>query len=229
MEIIVHNIRQALMITVFVFVMMTFVDYLGVLTKGGFRSVIRGGLFRQYVIASLLGSSPGCLGAFMNVSFYIHGLIPIGALAGGMIATSGDEAFVMMAMFPEKTFVLFGVLFVTGVISAYFIDRTVPILKLEPCEACRLSVPHLEVECRCFSLNEVIDHLRRISGVRFLLLVSLVLLFFGIITGNVEHGDWNWQRVTLLSLVALAAFIVLSVPEHYLRGHIWAHIARKHI
>jgi len=48
---------------------------------------MKGGLFRQYTLASFLGSIPGCLGSFMNVSLYIRGMISFGALAGGMIAT----------------------------------------------------------------------------------------------------------------------------------------------
>ena len=34
-------------------------------------------------LASFLGSTPGCLGAFMNVSLYIHGTISFGAIVGG--------------------------------------------------------------------------------------------------------------------------------------------------
>ena len=34
------------------------------------------------------GATPGCLGAFMNVSLYVHGMISFGAIVGGTIATS---------------------------------------------------------------------------------------------------------------------------------------------
>ena len=78
-------ISQAVMITVFVFAMMLLVDYFNVLTKGKMEKAVKGGKGRQYTIASFLGSTPGCLGAFMNVSFYVHGLISFGAIVGGMI------------------------------------------------------------------------------------------------------------------------------------------------
>jgi len=57
------------MISVFVFVMMLFIDYLSVMTGGRINSLIGRGSFRQYVVSSSLGAVPGCLGAFMNVSF----------------------------------------------------------------------------------------------------------------------------------------------------------------
>ena len=121
MDIIIHSFNNSLMITMFVFVMMTMVDYINVLTAGKMNMIIRGGLFRQYITTAFLGATPGCLGAFMNVSFYVHGLITFGAMVGGMIATTGDEAFVMLALFPGKAILLFVILFIVGIISAWFV------------------------------------------------------------------------------------------------------------
>ena len=53
-------------ITIFVFAMMLLVDYFNVLTKGKMEKAVRGNRGRQYVVASFLGSTPGCLGAFMK-------------------------------------------------------------------------------------------------------------------------------------------------------------------
>jgi hypothetical protein len=78
------------------------------------------------------------LGAFLNVSFYVHGLISFGAIAVGIVATSGDEAFVMLAMFPDKAFLLFGILFILGIGSGWLIDKIVNLFKFKPCEACQL-------------------------------------------------------------------------------------------
>jgi hypothetical protein len=111
------------MITIFVFVMMLIVDYINVLTKGDMEKALKGGGKRQYTIASFLGATPGCLGAFMNVSFYVHGLLSFGAIAGGMIATSGDEAFVMLALFPKEAMFLFAVLFILGIIGGRIADK----------------------------------------------------------------------------------------------------------
>jgi hypothetical protein len=93
-------LKHALMITVFVFVMMLIVDFLDMFSEKRLTAIMTGGIWRQYAVASFLGVTPGCLGAFMNVSLYVHGLLSFGALTGAMIATSGDEAFVMLAKFP---------------------------------------------------------------------------------------------------------------------------------
>ena len=62
----------------------------------------------------------------MNVTFYVHGMISFGAIVGGMIATSGDEAFVMLAQFPGTAMVLFGLLFVSGILFSWVLKDHAP-------------------------------------------------------------------------------------------------------
>jgi len=42
-----------------------------------------------------------------------------------MIAVSGDEAFVMLAMFPKEALILFFILFIIGIFSGMLIDSFV--------------------------------------------------------------------------------------------------------
>ena len=229
MKLIIDNLEHGLMITVFVFVMMLFIDYLNVLTKGNMSRIIKGGSLRQYVMASFLGATPGCLGSFMNVSFYVRGLISFGAVVGGMIATSGDEAFVMLAIFPKKALALFGLLFVIGIVFAYLSDRIIPFFKINPCQECHFSGIHAEDKCRCFSVKETINNIKNLSLSRFLLMVLLSGFLYAFVSGLVGSGQWGWKRVTFVTLLSLASFIVITVPEHYLKEHIWNHIAKKHL
>jgi len=229
MQMVMPIVKQSFMITIFVFIMMIFIDYLEVLTKGKMSKVIRGGLFRQYVMTSFLGTTPGCLGAFMNVSFYVHGLISFGAIVGSMIATSGDEAFVMLALIPEKALLLFGILFFLGIIFAYLVDKIASFFKIKTCHECGLSILHSREECHCLDFYEVIEHIRKISFVRFLLTILLSGSLYGFITDKIGPHVWDWKKITFISLIALAGFIILTVPDHYLEVHIWDHIAKKHL
>jgi len=106
--------------------MMIVVDLINIWTKRRVGSFLRGkSRLRQYVFSSLIGTVPGCVGGFTNVSLYMHGLISFGALAGSMIAVSGDEAFIMLAMFPKEALFLFGILFIVGVLGGWLIDGAV--------------------------------------------------------------------------------------------------------
>ncbi len=221
-------INHSVMITLFVFVMMLLVDYINVLTKGDMEKALKGGRVRQYTIASFLGATPGCLGAFANVSFYVHGLLSFGAIVGGMIATSGDEAFVMLALFPKEAVFLFAVLFILGIIGARIADKAASIFKIVPCQECTLQKVHYEEECHCFEL-EVLKKFPKLSLLRYALLFFLFILLVGIGGGIVGPQTWNWQRITLFSLLLITTFIVVTVPEHYLKEHIWEHIVKKHL
>ena len=53
-----------------------------------------------------------------------------------MIAVSGDEAFVMLAMFPRSALILFAVLFVVGILGGWLIDGAVKKFHIKTCENC---------------------------------------------------------------------------------------------
>jgi len=229
--------KHALMISFFVFVMMLLVDFIEIASKGRVSGIIKEGPWRQYTLASFLGSTPGCLGAFMNVSLYVHGLISFGAIVGGMIATSGDEAFVMLAQFPGTALALFGLLFVFGIVFARISDGIISHLGITPCESC------LDTHCEeclpgtgnqesisdIFRPENLIENFRPIDFTRFLLLVLIVSFLVLITTGTLGPSTWDWKRITFICLSICTLFIIIICSEHYLESHIWDHIIKKHL
>ncbi len=229
-------LNQAVLISFLVFVMMLLVDFVDHVTRRRISTAIQGGCLRQYALASFLGSTPGCLGAFMNVSLYIHGIISFGAIVGGMIATSGDEAFVMLVQFPRTALVLFSLLFACGVVFAWIADRMVLFLRLTPaayctdhqCEQC-LSVREQQVISDAFSAASIFDRFRRPSLPRLVLLSLVAGLLILLMTGTIGPPSWNWKRVAFTVLGLCALYITVCCSEHYLRAHIWKHIIKSHL
>lgn len=221
--------KHAVMITTFVFVMMLIVDYFNVLTNGRMSSGLKAGQWRQYFISSFLGSTPGCLGAYLNVSFYVHGLLSFGAIVGGMVATSGDEAFVMLALFPKQALLLFAILFVLGIVLAWLTDKIAPRLNIRPCAECQFQSVHTVDQCRCFNRQEIVYNLLHPSLLRGVFVIAGILFVTGLLTGIVGPQTWGWKRLTLTILLTLATLIVGTVPNHFLAEHIWQHIAKRHI
>jgi len=164
----------------------------------------------------------------MNVSFYVHGLLSFGAIVGGMIATSGDEAFVMLALFPKKALLLFALLFILGIIGAGLADRLASYLKLVLCQECEYLRIHDGKECKCFDLA-VFKNIFKLSLFRYIFFFSFCILIGLIGLGIIGPQIWNWQRITLFSLLIVTTIIVATVPEHYLKEHIWAHIIKRHL
>jgi len=142
-EKIIKILIETIQITLLVAVMMIVVDIINVLTKQKMETFFKNARkSKQYILTSLIGTVPGCIGGFTNVSLYMHGMISFGALAGSMIAVSGDEAFVMLAMFPKDAIILFGVLFIIGIFSGWIIDIIIRRFKIHTCDNCKEMVVH---------------------------------------------------------------------------------------
>ncbi len=216
----VEILKQSVTVTFFVFSMMLIIDYINVWSKDKIEKLIKKNRFWQYVTVSFLGSTPGCLGAFTNVSLYIHGLITFGALVGGMIATSGDESFVMLSMFPKKAIILFITLFVIGIAASWVTDEIIKKTNYHPCEKCKIKLYHKEGKNLRFGFGNIKE----------MLSTKLILIFVTLLIGALLFifGE-KIERITavVLSLISIAIFLIS--PSHYIRSHVLKHIIRKHI
>ena len=221
--------RQAIMITGFVFVMMLVIEYINVQTKGLWRTQFLGNSWKQYIVAALLGVIPGCLGAFTAVSLFSHRLISFGAIVTAMIATSGDEAFVMFAMFPQKALLLTVVIFGISILAGYVTDR-IPFSDKFLSRFSERNFPlHDEEQCRCFQRDEFLLNIIKPSNYRVALILLIVSLIIATATGIIAGNAEMWLKITLILAIAFSLFIVISVPEHFLKEHLWDHIVKIHI
>ena len=119
LELLWDVLKNCLFINGLVVIMMIMIEYVNVASAGKWLERLRTSGFRQVVLGALLGLIPGCVGGFAAVSLYTHGVITFGALVAAMISSSGDEAFVMLAMIPKDALLLFGVLFIIALIFGY--------------------------------------------------------------------------------------------------------------
>ena len=116
LHILADVLRNSILITGLVITMMLLIEYINVQTQGQLSGRLRNSSFFQVVLGSLLGLIPGCMGGFATVSLYTHGVIGLGALGAMMIASSGDEAFVMLAMVPKEALILAAILLPLSII-----------------------------------------------------------------------------------------------------------------
>ena len=193
-------LRNSVLITGLVVVMMMMIEALNIESHGRFFSRLRGSRPGQILFGATLGLIPGCIGGFATVSLYTHGLFSFGALIAMMIASSGDEAFVMLAMFPEKALILFAILFVLAIISGFLTDWAADRIRRKKGAK---ALPLQESCCpEGFALHEGEDKENH----------------HGHAHGGKRH--WGWKRAVIA--VGLAAFIAalgLGYLEHDHEGH----------
>lgn len=226
---IVDVLAKSLMISAFVFVMMLAIEYVNTCTQGAAQRAVCGGRWRQYLLAAGLGATPGCLGAFVSVSLYVHGLLSLGALVGCMIATCGDEAFVLLAMSPRLGLLLMAILFVVGVAAGWLTDVLTPGSRDQSRQICQDLVVHQEAACGRSSWREIVGFWRSCSAARGILATSLLLFLVAVALGELGPAQWNWIRVTLLLVTLFALFVVSTSPDHFLEEHLWNHVAKEHV
>ncbi len=223
------SLIDAVMITGFVFMMMVVIEYINILSKGLWQKGLRGGRWRQYILASFLGATPGCLGAFTVVSLYSHREITLGAVVAAMIATSGDEAFVMLSLIPGQSPFIFGMLLCLGFTAGYVTDKVFK-KNADTSVGCEQEFEKHDSEtCHCFPRENFKKQWQHCIPARGILTVVLFLFLFAIVTGQLGPPVWNWLKITLVIVSTAALFIVFTVPDHFLEEHLWNHVARTHV
>jgi Putative, 10TM heavy-metal exporter len=218
-------LTNAVVITGFVVVMMLLVEYLNVVTRGTLRQRVQknGGRLPAIVI----GTVPGCFGAFTNVTLYVHGAVSLGALAGSMIAATGDEAFVMLALFPRRALMLFVLLFAYGLVVARLVDRLFGVRHFRQA-GCASGLTVHEAEAGTLHLLRLPPEGIRWSRDRVLLAGGVLAFALAIGLGLVASDLALWLRTAVALLSFLLVGLVIVAPEHFVRVHLVRHVVREH-
>jgi hypothetical protein len=153
LHILTDALRNSILITGLVVVMMMMIESLNIESKGLFFKGLRKTKFGQVVIGALLGVIPGCMGGFATVSLYTHRMLSFGALVAMMIASSGDESFVMLAMIPEQAMILFAVLFVIAIVVGVATDRIYERRHAKACDKHHHEDCGVQTDCEGFEVH----------------------------------------------------------------------------
>lgn len=215
LELILEALKSSLTLTCLVMIMMLLIEFINVGSAGKWMAKLQHRPFMQILLSILLGLIPGCIGGFAIVSLFTHNLMSFGALVAGMIATFGDEAFVLMAYSPKWTLILSGVLLVialvAGVLTHLLFKKKKFVLETHGFEVHKGhddmdEHQHEAVLEACMQENDGseqsgTDHhehgraraqlsfrnLKNMSFPRALLLFGLILYIVAILTGSLAH------------------------------------------
>lgn len=237
-------LHETVMITSFVMVIMLLIELLNIQSNGKWSEKISQSNIKQIFLAISIALVPGCLGPYALVSLYTHHLIGFGSLVAGSIVSCGDEAFVMLSLFPVKAVLLFGLLVVIGFIFGFTINLLFPNKKKKK-EVVHFEIHQHENEKISFSIKRVISNLAQVSFTRSLLLFGLSLFIIGIAAGWFEHGHsehshdhaddfyhgLSAEYYINLSFIVVALFTlwaIASVSDHFIEVHLWGHVIKKH-
>jgi hypothetical protein len=258
MEVFQLMLQQTLIITTFVLGLMMVIEYVNIQTRGLWSEKIQQKPLMQIVLGSLMGVIPGCLGSYTMVSLYVHRVVMFPAIVATMIATSGDEAFLMFSVIPATALKLNLILFLVALVAGIVIHYIVKNKYIGLGSHAELPLHSHAEECNPVHPRYAIENLKGISFTRALLLTGILGILFMLLTGVIagahhlntlmgdtgmvhdqahnfaqghDHGhggEADWIRMSLIGLFVILLFIVLSAREHFLQEHLWHHIIKKH-
>ena len=208
---IVTTFSETMKIILMVALLMIIIEFLELKFEDKIREKITRRPVNQFVLASLLGSIPGCIDAFFIVSLYVHGLVGFGALTAVMLSTAGDEAFIMLAMIPKTALLIFAICVMLGIVGGFFADKIAKAIKLKTCQPCEIEIHEEELEFKHFLKEHVYGHILKKHIPKLFLWIFLTMLAIDLLMKN-----FNLEPVItslpVLSLIVFAALIGI-IPE----------------
>jgi hypothetical protein len=131
-----------------------------------------------------------------------------------MIATSGDEAFVMFALFPGKALLLNGILLVIAIAAGWVVHLLEHKKTVDEIHGFEV---HQEDICHCFNKTIVFPQLKNSTFERTLLIIIAFIFALMIVTGVLGPNEWNWKKFTFLIGSLFLLFVFITVPNHFLK------------
>lgn len=230
---------NAILITGLVTIMMMMIESINIESKGHFFQAMGKSRIGGVLTGALLGVLPGCLGGFATVSLYTHRLLSFGALVAMMIASAGDEAFVMLATIPKDAVwifcLLFGIAIVAGLVTDILVKGDEKMHCTEEYE--------IHKEDRSDSHPEG-RHL--LDWRRIVMFLGVLVFLSALVTGHLEHehgaeeisgkivGGINllsedWMNIMFATLSILVLVMLVVGSDHFIKEHLWHHIVVKHL
>ena len=232
-------LRNSILITGLVMIMMLMIEYVNIQSHGKWFSKLRQNRFGQVVLGAGLGIIPGCMGGFAAVSMYSHKLLSFGALVAMMIASSGDETFVMLAMIPKEALLLMAILFVVAVVVGLLVDRFSKPHSHHHQEGCDEGYQIHEEESETVEKSSF-RNMKHASAERIALLLGVILFIVALAFGMLEHEheetvhtqlnifNESWMNLVFAVVSLFVVWFIATAGEHIIKEHLWEHIIRKH-
>ena len=222
-------------------IMMLMIEYVNIHSHGKWFTKLRQNRYGQVILGAGLGIIPGCMGGFAAVSMYSHKLLSFGALVAMMIASSGDEAFVMLAMIPKEALLLMVILFVVAILAGLLVDR---FSKPHPHhhEGCEegYQIHEEDEERNEHPEKSSFRNMKHASAERIALLLGVILFIVALAFGMFEHEheeaihtqlnifDEYWMNLIFAVISLFVVWFIATADEHVIKEHLWEHFIRKH-
>lgn len=244
--ILTEALKGAVMITGLVIIMMLLIEFLNIESHGKTLYKLRTKNTLQVIVGTLLGIIPGCVGGFAAVSLYTHSVIGFGALIAAMIASTGDEAFVMAATSPKSYLIVIITVSLIAIVTGLIINLIQKRRGVTSSPVCKeefaLHTDEDEANPSPFKRNSY-RNLLSFSWRRAVIIIGILLFIVAMLTGLIDDGgestgrndligkifNERWINILFAVISLFTLLMTATAKEHFIREHIWDHLLKKHL
>lgn len=222
-QIFIGSLKESVQITLIIFALMIIIEFLVLKFKGRLLTFLKKNRAVRYVTASFFGIIPGCIGTFAMDSMYMAGLLGFGGITATMIATSGDEAFLMLGMAANGEIswtiiiALTGILFILGIIGAFGADFTKKRTKMKFCKKCSIDYhPKMEFQLGHFVRKHIVRHIVKKHIWKIFLWVFVAIFAIQALEGQINLELAGISMFYVLLIASLIGLLPISGPNVFL-------------
>lgn len=224
-----HSLTHALVISAFVLSMMVLIEYLTIGTRNKFFQKISENTWTQIIVAAIMGIIPGCLGTFIVVSLYSKKIFNFPALVTAMIASSGDETFVMFSEIPKQVPLIIPILFVIALSIGFLLNIFMKYENFMKIDEKKRQKNHKSEQYIRFNKKKWATEMKKISFQRAAIIITLSLVLIFLIAGKIGPEEWTETKIIMIIIGIVALFIATTVPNNFLVEHLWKHTIKEHL
>ncbi len=219
----IQSLKATTKITLIILGLMIVIELLVVRYKQQIINLMKKNKFFGYVLSSFFGIIPGCIGTFAMDSLYMSGLLGFGGIVATMIATSGDEAFILIGMAAKgeilwiNLILIITVLFILGIVGGILADYFKKKTKMKFCRKCEIiNHKNEEFQIKHFLKEHVFNHILK-KHIWQIFIWLFVAIFIIELSQDFIHIDFTGQAMFYVLIVAsLVGLLPISGPNIFL-------------
>jgi len=219
------SLSETINITLIILVLMIVIEFLVLKYEKQLLKFFSKNKFWSYPLASFFGIIPGCIGTFAMDTFYMAGLLGFGGLMSTMIATSGDESFIMISMMMageisfNSVILLLVSLFILGIFGGLLTNYLKKKFKISVSKKCEVVNHHKkEFSLKHFLKEHIFHHIIKKHIWKLFLWIFVAIFLIGFVSEFIDVSSVfaNTNPFFLLLIAGLVGLLPISGPNTFL-------------
>ena len=219
----IQSLKASTKITLIILVLMIVVELIVLKYKQQIIDFVKKNKFFGYVVSSFFGIIPGCIGTFAMDSLYMSGLLGFGGIVATMIATSGDEAFILIGMATKgeiswmPIIVITFTLFILGIVGGFIADYFKKKSNMKFCTKCEI-IHHQdeELNIKHFFKEHIFKHILKKHIWQIFLWLFLAIFVIELLQGTINLDFTGQTMFYILIIACLVGLLPISGPNIFL-------------